>query len=46
MKNDLVTIKGMADGMYIEVRGNDLESLTTAIHEKIMKAGEFFRVES
>ncbi|HCO18347.1 septum site-determining protein MinC [Gudongella oleilytica] len=43
MKNDLVTIKGMADGMYIEVRGNDLESLTTAIHEKIMKAGEFFK---
>lgn len=43
MKNDLVSIKGMADGMYIEVRGNDLDSLTTALHDKITKAGEFFK---
>lgn len=43
MKNDLVTIKGMADGIYIEVKGNELESLMAALHEKITKAGEFFK---
>lgn len=43
MKNDLVTIKGMADGIYVEVKGNELDSLTSALHEKISKAGEFFR---
>lgn len=43
MKNDLITIKGMADGIYIEAKGNELDSLITALHEKIMKAGEFFK---
>ena len=43
MKNDSITIKGMADGMYIEVKGNDLDTLKVLLNEKIAKAGEFFK---
>lgn len=43
MKNDSITIKGMADGMYIEVKGNDLYTLKVLLNEKIAKAGEFFK---
>lgn len=42
MRNDIIAIKGLAEGMLLEVKGNDIEALKSSLNTKIKSSGEFF----
>ncbi|MDX9917998.1 MAG: septum site-determining protein MinC [Gudongella sp.] len=42
MKNELISIKGTAEGMYIEAKGDDLLILKASLAERMKNAGSFF----
>ena len=43
MGKDSVSIKGVAEGIYIDVKGNDLDSIVGELELKLKKSGEFFK---
>jgi septum site-determining protein MinC len=43
MKRDVVSIKGVADGIYLNVEGNDLELIKSELDGKMRTASNFFR---
>lgn len=42
MRKDVVSIKGVANGIYLNVEGNDLEIIKTELKNKMMTASNFF----
>lgn len=43
MGRDLVSIKGVAEGIYIDVKGNDIGSIGEELDKKLNKSAEFFK---
>lgn len=43
MRKDVVSIKGVADGIYLNVEGNDLELIKTGLENKMRTASNFFK---
>ena len=43
MKKEVVSIKGVADGIYLHVEGNDLQMIKTGIENKLGNASNFFK---
>ena len=43
MRKDVVSIKGVANGIYLNVEGNDLEIIKTELKNKMKTASNFFQ---
>lgn len=43
MRNENVSIKGVSEGMYLEVKGNNLDELKASLNAKLRNAGSFFK---
>lgn len=43
MKRDLVTFKGVSEGVYLDVVGNDLEAIKDELNTKFNNASSFFK---
>ena len=43
MIRDVVSIKGVADGIYVNVEGNDLNLIKVELENKIKSSSNFFK---
>lgn len=43
MKRDLVAFKGVSEGVYLDVYGNDLDGIKKQLNEKFTNASNFFK---
>ena len=43
MRKDVVSIKGVAGGIYLNVEGNDLGQIKTELESKMKTASNFFK---
>lgn len=43
MKKEVVTIKGVSEGIYIDIIGNDLEEIKESLRTKLVNSSAFFK---
>ncbi|WFA09491.1 septum site-determining protein MinC [Tissierella sp. Yu-01] len=43
MKKDLVAFKGVSEGVYLDVIGNDLEAIKSELNQKFRNSSKFFK---